>query len=224
MGCNIKEKPILFKGDMVRAILEGRKTETRRILVNAKGYPKIGEFKKDDTPGYDFIFRDLRPGRFLWNSFRKKDFLLRCPYGQVGDRLWVRETFGYQVRRYGGGTGRHIVYRANNENAIDYTSACGKEFPVKWKPSIHMFRKYSRITLEITEISVERVQGITEEGAKAEGCNHELGRQFDWNYIHDYDSLKKLFALLWDSINKNRGFGWDSNPWVWVVKFKVVKS
>ena len=147
--------------------------------------------------------------------------------------LWVRETFMIETEQ-GIPTGG-IIYRATNKPEHD------RDIPLRWKPSIFMFRKYSRITLEITEIKVERVQDITTEGAKTEGCDGS------WLFVHEGDekwnkrresiynqfgrpvadtkeaSERDEFAYLWDSINKKRGFSWESNPWVWVVKFKVVK-
>lgn len=200
----MNEKPILFKSDMVRAILEGRKTETRRII----------KFK--DLP--------LEPLHHnIWKSqsgWQDGDIKIKCPYGQVGDRLWVRETWCADC-------GKQVCYRENmvrcEQRATHFPNRCHP-----WHPSIHMFRKYSRITLEITDIKVERVQDITEEGAKAEGIKVlPLQSEKDesaWYQsapgINQARTAKQSFQKLWDSINKKRGFGWESNPWVWVVKFK----
>lgn len=212
----VKERPILFSAPMVRALLEGRKTVTRRAL-NAQalkniGYGvQLGECHELPSEG------PLHPNSIGYYT----DF---CPFGQIGDRLWVRETFGLQVRHYGGGAGEHIVYRATNPDAIYCKSAEGQEYPVKWKPSIHMPRHSSRILLEITEVCVERLQDITEAQAKAEGVriytdHAELG---DWWHVEGIETYsadpRKSLELLWSSVGGN----WNANPWVWVVEFKKV--
>jgi len=182
----MKERPILFSGEMVRATLNGLKTQTRRII---KPQPKLSDKITKITnmvPG----FVDATGGEF------------RCPYGKVGDRLWVRETFVIT------GIGA-CFYRADGEIEVrDWV----------WRPSIFMPREYSRISLEITNVRAERLQDISEEDAQAEGVR--LG--FDW-----IDNLPVLpanfragFRLLWNSINTKRGYDWDSNPWVWVVEFR----
>ncbi|WP_421526344.1 hypothetical protein [Pseudomonas yamanorum] len=219
----IKERPILFSAPMVRAILEGRKTVTRRAL-NAQslkniGYGvQLGECHELPSEG------PLHPNSIGYYI----DF---CPFGQPGDRLWVRETFGLQVRNYGGGTGEHILYRATNPDAIYCKSAEGQEYPVKWKPSIHMPRHSSRILLEITDVRIERLQDISEAQALAEGIVGVAFRPDDgWPICTGYmvgpddgktglqTTAAKAFAGLWDSVGGN----WNANPWVWVVEFKRV--
>ncbi len=199
----MKEKPILFKGDMVRAILEGRKTETRRIVKpqpESEGIRSYGESWKwiNGKKWFSGVTLD----QMLNTSYGLSRY---CPYGQVGDRLWVRETWcdGYP------GTKDPILYKASYEGGADH----------KWKPSIHMFRKFSRTDLEITEISVERVQDITDGAVAKEGV--------DWSSTqignkHGSPAIDK-FALLWNSINEKRGFSWASNPWVWIIKFRLLK-
>ncbi|HBO8375261.1 TPA: hypothetical protein L5B58_006782, partial [Pseudomonas aeruginosa] len=139
-----------------------------------------------------------------------------CPYGEPGDRLWVRETWGLQVRSYGGGAGEFIVYRATNPDAIYCKSSEGREYPVKWKPSIHMRRHSSRILLEITAVRVERLQDISNDQAIAEGIDtHPMGF-----YGNGCITAGGAFLELWESIN---GDGrWADNPWVWVIEFKRV--
>ena len=172
-----KERPILFSGEMVRAILDGKKTQTRRV---AKGVA----LEWLDDAGFD-------------PEFVAKDNDL-CPYGKVGDRLWVRETWGMLPHPK---QASQIIYKADNEIDLD-----------KWKPSIHMPRWVSRIVLEITDIRIERVQDITASDIKMEGVD-----------VFGDDLVKKtLFSDLWNKINAKRGFGWDKNPWVWVVTFKRV--
>ncbi|AXN27821.1 hypothetical protein CP913_24090 [Pseudomonas aeruginosa] len=201
-----RERPILFNDQMVRAILEGRKTVTRRVVKDTGFYAIDAAIHGNDV------------------ALREREALsTRCPYGEPGDRLWVRETWGLQVRSYGGGAGEFIVYRATNPDAIYCRSSEGREYPVKWKPSIHMHRHSSRILLEITAVRVERLQDISEEQALAEGvrgepCDHARQACSDigcWG-----DTAKGAFGFLWEQLN---GAGaWQANPWVWVVEFKRV--
>ncbi len=202
-----RERPILFNDQMVRAILEGRKTVTRRVVKPQPDF--LGSMVDPNTP-----FKTLDAGLHA---------RITCPYGEPGDRLWVRETWGLQVRSYGGGAGEFIVYRATNPDAIYCRSSEGREYPVKWKPSIHMHRHSSRILLEITAVRVERLQDISEEQALAEGvrgepCDHARQACSDigcWG-----DTAKGAFGFLWEQLN---GAGaWQANPWVWVVEFKRV--
>ena len=226
----VKERPILFSAPMVRAILEGRKTVTRRAV---KGFQiptedtaiPVGDRQRWSAIGQ----RDPHYGFCVFGSTeaecaKELEEYAPCPYGRRGDRLWVRETFGLQVRHYGGGAGEHIVYRATNPDAIYCKSAEGQEYPVKWKPSIHMPRHSSRILLEITDLGVEQLQDISEEQAKAEGVrlytdHAELG---DWWHVEGIETYsadpRKSFELLWSSVGGN----WEANPWVWVVEFKPV--
>lgn len=140
----MKERPILFSGEMVRAILEGRKTQTRRVI----------------KPQPD----SARNSVFVKSGFETKHgYEIKCPYGQPGDRLWVRETWGlWDTDPKDGPERAKIFYRATDENRRDLRYQ-------RWRPSIHMPRWASRINLEITNIRIERVQDITEEDAKAEG-------------------------------------------------------
>ncbi|HIE1504200.1 TPA: hypothetical protein ACXJSP_000187 [Pseudomonas aeruginosa] len=196
----MKERPILFTGPMVRAILEGRKTVTRRVVSPQPDF--LGSMVDPNTP-----FKTLDAGLHA---------RITCPYGEPGDRLWVRETWGLQVRSYGGGAGEFIVYRATNPDAIYCRSSEGREYPVKWKPSIHMRRHSSRILLEITAVRVERLQDISNDQAIAEGIDtHPMGF-----YGNGCITAGGAFLELWESIN---GDGrWADNPWVWVIEFKRV--
>ena len=193
-------KPILMNSESVRGILEGRKTQTRRVI---KPQPIVA-FWQGSAPQFQFTgFKLYSPG-YDRNTLRQF-----CPYGQVGDRLWVREA--YWEDQSGGVWG----YRADG---IDWPpSNCGG----KSHPSIHMPRWASRITLEITGVRVERVQDISEEDAVAEGCDYLA--KVGLGYMHAYPIVLRNFHFLWDSINAKRGYGWDVNPWDWALTFKVVK-
>lgn len=195
------ERPILFSGAMVRAILDGTKTQTRRVLkVRCQ---EIGE--RDDG------------SRWPWSEHpdTADDHWHACPYGQPGDRLWVRETWAQPAALDPGPT----FYRA------DYP-ACAAGFTnlppadeITWKPSIHMFRKHSRILLEITGVRVERLQDISETDAAAEGWVKRPGVSSD-PAVH-VDAARDWYADLWEQIN---GAGsWAANPWVWVVEFRRIE-
>jgi len=191
----MKEHPILFSGPMVRAILEGRKTQTRRVI---KPQP-IFKFGGDGT----FYWKD-EPDRFPQ--------LFECPYGQPGDHLWVREAFAPNYFDNG-----QPGYKADwSSLAAEYV----KE--PRWYPSIHMPRYLSRITLEITGIRVGRLQDISEKDCCLEtGSPLEWEGPGDEPYKRD---MRTAFATLWDSINAGRGYSFDSNPWVWVVEFRRVEQ
>lgn len=220
----MKERPILFSAPMVRAILSGQKTVTRRTVRHQPDVPVTDAIPRRNFPhGPALIDWYWRPKYGHLNGIPSTGWDFKCPYGQPGDRLWVREAFGSQVRSHGGGTGRFTVYRATSPDAIDFKCASGKEYPVKWKPSIHMPKHLSRILLEITDIRVEQLQDINEEHAIAEGVDVSICQQFlETSPTRHQCKLAALhgFSGLWESIN---GTGaWDSNPWVWVVEFKRV--
>lgn len=235
----MKERPILFSGPMVRAILEGRKTQTRRIvkpqptecLPHTK-YLEGEEIAIHYARGYRW-----RPSK-NWEAYTREGekrlaelMLSKCPYGKPGDRLWCRET--WQVVHFSRDpeTGHCDDYwhskdipPANTDYwTVVYEASSGFEdnredrgFP--WRPSIHMPRWASRITLEITGIRVERLQEISEEDAKAEGVDSiECCVSGDPEAPHE-DRYVAGFHHLWESIN---GPGsWEANPWVWVVEFR----
>ena len=204
-----KERPILMSAPMVRAILAGTKTQTRRVV-------KLTDAGRVKAPGSTHNWHLDDP-----------DAVLACPYGQPGDRLWVRETFkavasgevknGYGEVRYGFAYQADGATRWQEQPTIihDLTGqpATGPlQFkPVPWKSSIHMPRRASRITLEIVSVRVERLNDISEADAHAEGTPHSMqyasGRLASENFAH-----------LWEYINGDDS--WDANPWVWVVEFR----
>lgn len=211
----VKERPILFSAPMVRAILEGRKTQTRRI-VKPQPQPPYGYDSLDPTHPIDYGVRWENPGDGskgppgMWTK--------RCPYGKPGDRLWVRETWSIEAW----GTGYEITYRADRTHrelleGRDYTEDADpwcRYYDTQvgdWRPSIHMPRAASRILLEVVSVRVEHLNDINEEDALADG---------GWEYrscpVHK--SPVRSFADLWESINGKKS--WDANPWVWVVEFR----
>lgn len=215
----MKECPILFKDEMVRAIIEGRKTQTRRAVKPPKNIdPKHWMPEKL----WDGQFKALH-----WPADQAESEILKCPYGQPGDRLWVRETWAMIDKDYKPADlakATSLVYRADGLKAPNqrdpeirkiFADRC--RFPmdeIKWRPSIHMPRVVSRITLEITGVRVERLQACNEVDAIAEGA--------PWAACGapQEGSHKSGFAALWESIN---GPGsWAANPWVWVIEFKRV--
>jgi len=200
----IKERPILFNGEMVKAILEGRKTQTRRIIK-----PQPIYFAHDGT---------LASADAHCHPFYKKQRGIK-QYCEIGDRLWVRESWAIDqcgrrvsLKKEAWSKGwpiKRLRYCATDEPP----SRGPKEEPYWWnkRPSIHMPRWASRINLEITDIRVERVQDISFEGASAEGTSDSLD-----------PAPIRGFKKVWNSINEKRGYGWDANPWTWALTFKVV--
>lgn len=200
------ERPILFSAPMVRAILNGVKTQTRRILKGST------EFRGPYNPAYIEAHRNS-PG---WASI--------CPHGQPGDRLWVRETWGSAdnwLHDCETNPPRCVAYRAdkaarNFDPPYDVdTSDWGAWERMKWRPSIHMPRWASRITLEIVAIRVERLQDISETDARAEGYPGDI-----IDGINYAVGAKNWFRSLWEQINGHDS--WAANPWVWVIEFKRV--
>lgn len=213
----VRERPILFSGEMVRAILDGRKTQTRRVVTPQPNNPDV--FGVSPVWGYgvhkaNASLPGAKPGRFCLHAAfsvdgKRVDRFLPCPYGQPGDRLWVRECFSYVYgqRTPQIDTGFAIWYWADGPTEHgDWT---------KPKPSIHMPRWASRITLEITNVRVQRVQEISENDAQDEGVNEFV--EFDGLTAAD------LYRQLWDSLNAERA-PWAANPFVWVLEFKAVES
>lgn len=192
-------KPILFSGPMVRAILDGRKTQTRRVLKPQPEtrYNTDGEFGQRTG----WLWNSGGPGvEGCWHGMES----LPTPYAP-GDRLWVRETWGHNYFDDGQHRAWKIpVYRAD-KNGVPMDN----DIEQPWLPSTHMPRCVSRLTLEVTDVGIERVQDINEEDALAEGVGFE----------GDYP--QQDFAELWDSFNAKPGYGWDANPWVVAVTFKA---
>ena len=199
----MSEHAILFSGEMVRAILEGRKTQTRRVIKDVPEHITHVEYIPSDFDE-PFEFRFTRDDHI-------SGFWDKCPYGRTGDRLWVKETFA----KFPGG----VIYKADYRDGLFGSNivmlATGEQFPLVWKSSRFMPREASRINLEIVRVRVERLQVITIEDILAEGIPPLACDE-------DGSEMYEAYADLWDEINAKRGFGWDVNPWVWVIEFKKV--
>ena len=189
----MKERPILFSAPMVRAILQGKKTQTRRIV-------------KPQPESFVTKFSVNEHGIGI-SADEAQNHVWKCPYGVAGDRLWVRETWGLFDSQPSDGPERaHVFYRATDGHRHEL------RFQL-WRPSIHMPRWASRITLEVVAVRVERLQDITDKDVFCEGIQQAVdeGLQGD-------GSARGAFRELWSSING--ADSWAANPWVWVVEFR----
>ncbi|OJB11856.1 hypothetical protein [Burkholderia ubonensis] len=220
------ERPILFSGPMVRAILEGRKTQTRRIAIPKRScIDFIGGAPKDGPDWNDpacWGFEDVNTG--VWWALRGDDQCrqLPCPHGEPGDHLWVRESFwGCDAPGYGD---QPCVVYDDEWHGKQYHPAEIRPWARRFGriPSIHMPRDCSRITLEVTSVRVERLQDISESDARAEGVTIEDHHTRGYCAGADRPPSIRAFRDLWDGLNAARGHGWDANPWVWAVEFRRV--
>jgi len=240
----MRERPILMSGPLVRAVLDGRKTQTRRLIQSpAKNMQHAGmqviKRREPGDPWYGDAVWSMRNGMGVWGDYTHDEFLAKCPHGQVGDRLWVRETWQAWSRtgveydeweicegapsamheRYGP---PHIDYQAN------FVRRCGAwerddrpgyaTHPDRWRPSLHMPRWASRLSLVITDVRVERLQDISEEDAREEGCFPPPAGTDDDGCHYDAGTFRCGFRAAWQGI-----YGvdaWDRNPWVWAISFK----
>lgn len=237
----MRERPIIFNADMVRAVLDGRKTQTRRIIKVQPESNQLGLLRITDSAKRNDI------GKYHWaesnatgNHVRSK--LFACPFGAVGDHLWVKETWsavshafdddGLMIdyvpdrpaiavheKPFGNGYySGHAIYAADGGFTWGDDDGCvdGRSC---WKPSIHMPRWASRIVLEITGVRVERLNSMTESDALSEGCHGGHGSIPGYMYSatpHEH------FHHLWESIYG--ADSWQANPWVWVIEFKRVEG
>lgn len=199
MGDAAKCRPILFSGDMVRAILDGRKTQTRRPIKPQPGFSRWSGFVQNGCAyglGMDYAEMVRNFARY------------QCPYGAPGDRLWVRETWGYS-------TTDSVIFRAD-----DQSERAKRERWVSaplWRPSIHMPRWASRLTLEVIDVRVERVQDITEDDARAEGVTPVA---FCRAGVPDGNEHREAFEMAWKALYGDES--WARNDWVWAVTFRRV--
>lgn len=209
----MRERPILFSGPMVRAIIEGRKTVTRRAIKHQPDVPVTDAIPRRDYPhGPATADWYWRPQYGHLNGVPSSGWDFKCPYGQPGDRLWVREAWAETYVAQAPGE-KWVVYR-ECDNRTDYGGP--------WKPSIHMRRRDSRILLEITDVRVERLQAITYREAIAEGIHSDVRKWFATDDGGPAFSIpEQAFQHLWSLINGQES--WNVNPWVWVVEFKRVE-
>jgi hypothetical protein len=221
--------PILFKTDMVKAILDGRKTQTRRIVkdrhISELSCSVSTEYRYVGTPGGVHVIKRYWRGEYV------ESYHISCPY-RIGYHLWVRETHRF-LQGDGNPNDFGIEYIADKSIHWYRDNAGEMNYPIdcKTRPSIFLPRKYSRISLEITGIEIQRLNYITDEEAIAEGIEYKVMPECTYyrRYVDNFDTAfdritaVESFRSLWDSINKKRGFGWDKNPWVWVYSFKVIK-
>ena len=237
----IIERPVLFNGEMVKAILEDRKTMTRRVMKRSMP----GDISECRLTKDNILYMEHLGG---YTTFRPR----ACPYGTPGDRLWVKET--WKIASFMEGDPIEFQYKADGaiaeENissdclnyedwyervciqSTDYLIKIGWKYkdgegcfrwengksPLPWKPSMFMPHWASRIMLEITNVRLGQVQEISEDDATKEGCVP---------YVDPFENTKitnarQGFVQLWNFINEKRGFGWEANPWVWVIEFKRV--
>lgn len=227
----MNEHPILVSAPMVRAILDGRKTQTRRIIR----WPKICRDPDDDVSWIQSVHQDGAGDWIAWSStapdlavFTKNAYPggngIQCPYGKPGDHLWMREK--WRPYCYSGSLGAGIMYYASYPHdrpasAPAHDSAWAKhderarkilDDKNQWRSSIHMPRWASRLTLELTGVRVERVQDISNADALAEGVTLRGITRYE-------DEPRDKFKELWDSINDKK-YPWTANPFVWVMEFK----
>ncbi|MEX5591895.1 hypothetical protein [Pseudomonas orientalis] len=218
----IKERPILFSAPMVRAILQGRKTVTRRVC---KPQPPEGHkwrgWVVDSTCSKEI-------GKASWGdgtgALQRNSVYARCPYGNPGDRLWVRETTEADhgttnsavLSRYGADR-EPVLYSGGGDPEYN-GSVAHWDYPRNSRPSIHMQRWACRILLEITDVRVERLQDISRADIRAEGllCPPELASDDVSPNYRDW------YPAAWRELWESTGGDWETNPWVWVVEFKRV--
>lgn len=236
----MKERPILFNGEMVRAVLGGWKTNTRRVI---KPQPWSVMPPRHMEPVWPYGFK-----YYEGSDSQGEPFAMKSPYGQPGDQLWVRETCraeefpcGDDVVRYPADNGYIAIENTSDaaDKWVDLNHYGFKKNNTRGNnvPSIHAPRWTSRIDLKVTGVHVERVQDITTDAIKAEGVQIPVSPEGKpllrvtgpfppCDYLDDDTSgdswLLAHWISLWESINKKRGFAWDTNPWVWVVEFKRI--
>ena len=232
----MKERPILFNGEMVRAILDGKKTQTRRVIKPQPTQIREAEYELDCGKAWLVTYANGTP---------EDEWIEVCAPYNVGDHLWVRETWQPDFSEHGD---VFIHYRADDKWGIYpmteeipdewverewtklddiYRAASVPQnsggrwlpesigFKAPWKPSIFMPKWATRIWLEVTGVRAERVQDITATGIMEEGVKGWKAPML---------LARSRFQALWDSINAKRGFGWDTNSWVWVYEFELLET
>lgn len=227
----MKERPIIFSGPMVRAILEGRKTQTRWVVkprptVEPDGsirflwatfFPNghVHTWARSGCGGENWMAQDYPNENKFEQALQRTPYSNPCPYGVPGDRLWVKETWQEHAGR--------VCYKAG---IPPFTHNCCQFVGHLWRSPIHMPRRLSRITLEIESVRVEKLQEISEADAKAEGCHRAcelnsppISSEHGHGYFHP-TSFYDGFSHMWCATEGHES--WKSNPWVWVLSFKKV--
>lgn len=207
----MKERPILFSGAMVRALLDGSKTQTRRVIKLPAAPDNLGQWEAStmggENGGRTATGEQVPLQGVIWHTRTGK--ALGCPHGQPGDQLWVRETHSVVPDHDEPAGYSAVLYQADGDAPYG-----------KWKPSIHMFREHSRILLEIVSVRVEPLNDCSDTDAIAEGIGlnaSAVGVQLTGS---TETIPRAMYRDLWESIN---GAGsWAANPWVWVIEFKRV--
>lgn len=215
----MKERGMIFNSEMVRAIVSGRKTQTRRIMKVQPESNQLGLLLITDSTKHSDI------GKYHWaesnatgNHVRSKLFL--CPFGTVGDRIWVREGFFPAPLEMQSEPPRKTMWNIAYRDGMQMEKLAPAEYnPTiynyeRWTPSIHMPRWASRILLEITDVRVERLKSISDRDALREGCSAAD--------MKSGDCVADVFARLWASIYGSDS--WNANPWVWVISFERVEG
>lgn len=251
-ACIPRERPILFNGAMVRAILAGQKTQTRRVVKRRRGWPiefvgGMGDF--NDPSCWGFECSETAAWWLLKDDGDPGSHQIPCPFGEPGDRLWVRETWGVvsnawdddgnicewnpdrdnkEIHELPFGNGYysgHVIYAADGAYEWAGDDDGGGEPRSAWHPSIHMPRAASRITLEITGVRVERLHDISEDDCWAEGIEAVDGALDDVKIIEMANRMGRSFedaAPTFAALLGSTGAVWAENPWVWVIEFKLV--
>jgi hypothetical protein len=225
----MRERPIIFSAPMVRAILDGRKTQTRRVVKSpARTMQRAGmvviRHRAPGDPWYSDHVWSMRDRMGVWGDYTHEQFLSLCPYGVPGDRLWVRETFLQPLATCQQASGEWESYWTGQREDIRYVADGAQpewtrpgQYGSPWRakrPSIHMPRWASRIMLEITDVRVERPQDISEEDARAEGFEPDDISRVGVPCF----SARQRFADAWRSIYGPES--WDANPWCWALSFR----
>lgn len=200
----MKERPILMKGKLVQGILARFKTQTRRVVRPERPFDTM------ESSVWDYLDDADASERLKATSY--------CPHGVVGDRLWVRETWCQKADRETGKLIDGYHYQADGYEVrhVDGGQTKNGYERSPWRPSIYMPRAACRLVLTIEEVRVERLQNITGPSAF-----NELGYDPHGTYVTDFGWELREFAKFWDKLNAKRGFGWDTNPWVWVLHFRA---
>lgn len=242
----MKERPIIMQGCSVNAVLDGRKTQTRRVIVMNGDFVLLDygkgwwPYKSDD--GESEMVQVRRHGKTYLDEVP-----LNCPYGVPGDRLWVKETWcplkdpfhfqnpalsrGYLLDMGGRPQRNGSAYRADCDERDGESERCRTELGYKWHSPLFMPRWASRLTLEVTDVRVQRVQEISTQDAIAEGIRFDDVSGYWLGGIHNvkgtptvHPTARLAFKSLWNSINAKRGYSWEVNPWVWALTFKKIDA